>query len=126
MSQPVAGSAGVIRRCGHRGRLVLLLAGLAALYALRWGVLPIGAPDSALGAFSEMIRLVFVFACGSAFHLLRDRIAYTARGACLAGALLVPLFFSRALAAPALAILGGYLIFWFALAVVVSGRHASR
>ncbi len=64
-----------------------------------------------------MIRLTFVFCCGGAFRLFADRIAYTRRGATRAALLLLPLMFSRPLAEPAFAILGGYLIFWFAFAV---------
>ncbi len=64
-----------------------------------------------------MIRLSFVFACGGAFQLFADRIAYTGRGAALAAGLLLPLLFSPPLAEPAFALLGGYLIFWFAFAV---------
>jgi peptidoglycan/LPS O-acetylase OafA/YrhL len=111
------GLVGTARALRRRGRYLALLAGLGTLLALRWLYLPIGQPGDALGSLSEMIRLTFVFACGGAFRLFADRIAYTRRGAAAAALLLLPLMFSRPLAEPAFAILGGYLIFWFAFAV---------
>lgn len=111
------GLVGTARALRRRGRYLGLLTGLGILLALRWLYLPIGHPGDALGSLSEMIRLTFVFCCGGAFRLFADRIAYTRRGAGLAALLLVPLLFSRPLAEPAFALLGGYLIFWFAFAV---------
>jgi peptidoglycan/LPS O-acetylase OafA/YrhL len=111
------GLVGTARAFRRRGRYLALLAGLGALLALRGLCLPVGQPGDALGSLSEMIRLTFVFACGGAFRLFADRIAYTRRGAAVAAGLLLPLMFSRALAEPAFAILGGYLIFWYAFAV---------
>ncbi|MGH1573539.1 acyltransferase family protein [Methylobacterium sp. P31] len=111
------GLVGTARALQRRRRYLALLAGLGGLLALRWLYLPIGHPGDGLGSLSEMIRLTFVFACGGAFRLFADRIAYTRRGAAVAALLLLPLMFSRPLAEPAFAILGGYLIFWFALAV---------
>ncbi len=110
----LANDARALRR---PGRSVLLLAGLAGLYVLRWFFLPIGAPGSLLGTLSELIRLTFVFFCGSAFYLFRDRISYTRRGALIAALMLLPLMFSPPLAEPAFAAFGGYLIFWFTFAV---------
>ncbi|KST60706.1 acyltransferase [Methylobacterium sp. GXS13] len=111
------GLVGTARALRRRGGHHVLLAGLGGLLMLRRLYLPIGAPGDGLGALSEMIRLSFVFCCGGAFRLFGDRIAYTGRGASLAALLLLPLMFSPPLAEPAFAILGGYLIFWFALAV---------
>ncbi|MCJ2115487.1 acyltransferase [Methylobacterium sp. J-001] len=111
------GLVGTARALRRRGRYLVLLAGLGGLLILRRLYLPIGAPGDGLGTLSEMIRLSFVFCCGGAFRLFGDRIAYTGRGASLAALLLLPLMFSPPLAEPAFAILGGYLIFWFALAV---------
>jgi peptidoglycan/LPS O-acetylase OafA/YrhL len=111
------GLVGTARALRRRGRYLALLAGLGALLALRWLYLPVGHPGDALGALSEMIRLTFMFSCGGAFRLFADRIAYTRRGAGLAALLLLPLMFIPPLAEPAFAILGGYLIFWFAFAV---------
>lgn len=111
------GLVGTARALRRRGRYLGLLAGLGTLLALRWLFLPVGHPGDALGSLSEMIRLTFVFCCGGAFRLFADRITYTGRGAALAALLLLPLMFSRPLAEPAFAILGGYLIFWFAFAV---------
>ncbi|MGT2488238.1 acyltransferase family protein [Methylobacterium oryzae CBMB20] len=111
------GLVGTARALRRRGRYLGLLAGLATLLALRWLFLPVGHPGDTLGSLSEMIRLTFVFCCGGAFRLFADRIAYTRRGAAVAALLLLPLMLSRPLAEPAFAILGGYLIFWFAFAV---------
>ena len=111
------GLVGGARALRRRRRYLVLLAGLGGVLALRWLVLPIGQPGHGLGVLSEMIRLSFVFCCGGAFQLFGDRIAYTGRGAAAAASLLLPLMFSPPLAEPAFAILGGYLIFWFALAV---------
>ncbi|WP_457108674.1 acyltransferase family protein [Methylobacterium sp. P5_C11] len=111
------GLVGTARALRRRGRYLALLAGLGALLVLRWLCLPVGHPGDTLGSLSEMIRLTFVFCCGGAFQLFADRITYSRRGAALAALLLLPLMFSRPLAEPAFAILGGYLIFWFAFAV---------
>lgn len=111
------GLVGTARALRRRGRYLGLLGGLGSLLALRWLFLPVGHPGDTLGSLSEMIRLTFVFCCGGAFRLFADRIAYTRRGATRAALLLLPLMFSRPLAEPAFAILGGYLIFWFAFAV---------
>jgi len=110
----LAGRARVLR---IRARYIALLAGLGALLALRWLFLPVGLPGDVAGTLSEMIRFVFVFCSGGAYQLFGDRIAYTRRGACRAALLLLPLMFVRPLAEPAFAVLGGYLIFWFAFAV---------
>ncbi|SDN70461.1 Peptidoglycan/LPS O-acetylase OafA/YrhL, contains acyltransferase and SGNH-hydrolase domains [Methylobacterium phyllostachyos] len=111
------GLVGTARALRRRGRYLAMLAGLSILLVLRWLFLPIGHPGDGQGSLSEMIRLSFVFACGGAFQLFADRIAYTGRGAALAAGLLLPLLFSPPLAEPAFALLGGYLIFWFAFAV---------
>ncbi|MGU3536707.1 acyltransferase family protein [Methylobacterium sp. A54F] len=98
-------------------RYLALLAVLAGLVLVRPLLLPVGQPGTALGTLSEMIRLGFLFACGGAFQLFAARIRYTARGAGGAAALLAPLLCVGPLAEPAFALLGGYLIFWFAFAV---------
>ena len=119
------GATGVLRR---RGRFILVLAILAALYALRWRYLPIGAAGTRLGSVSEGIRLAFVFCCGGAFRVLGEHIVYTGRRAALAAAGLIPLLFVPGLAEPAFAVLGGFVAFWFALRVPPSalGLVANR
>lgn len=110
----VLGVAGVLKR----PRVYLaLLAGLGLLYALRGHVPVLGLSDALGFRLASLIRFAAVFCCGGAFYLLRHRIAYSARGAALAALLLVPLLFSPTLAEPALVLLGGYLVFWFAFAV---------
>lgn len=58
-----------------------------------------------------------VFGCGALFYLYRDRIDYDWRIALLAAAAMIGLLFSSRLAVAAVAILGGYVLFWFAFKV---------
>lgn len=59
--------------------------------------------------------LLSSFGVGALYYFFRDRIVYTHRGAIAASILLFALFFNPYLAEDAVAILGGYLVFWFAL-----------
>lgn len=95
-----------------------LTAGLVALSAVRadiWGWFPerlttlLGSPE--IGA-----SFVAVFACGALFYLYRDRVVYDGRIAAVAAAALLVLLFSPHLATAAVAVLGGYVLFWFAFA----------
>jgi peptidoglycan/LPS O-acetylase OafA/YrhL len=69
-----------------------------------------------LGDPNTSLRFTSIFGCGALFYVFRDRIRYDWRAATLATCGLIALMFSR-FAQPALAILGGYLLFWFALNV---------
>jgi peptidoglycan/LPS O-acetylase OafA/YrhL len=62
----------------------------------------------------ESIRFCAVFCCGGAFYLFRDRIIYSGKIAVVAVATLLPLLLVPRLAHIAWAVLGGYLLFWFA------------
>lgn len=76
---------------------------------LRYGYTIFGIP-------ADTARLTAVFFVGAAFYVWRDRIVFTHRRAACAAAALVGLMFVPWLAEPAFAILGGYLIFWYAMA----------
>ena len=66
------------------------------------------------GTPKAAIRLTSFFLAGAAFYLFRDRIVFRNWIAAAVGATLCGLLFIRYLADPALAIFGGYLVFWFA------------
>jgi peptidoglycan/LPS O-acetylase OafA/YrhL len=78
--------------CVHDGRLLRLL---------------IGEPE-------PLFRLLSIFLTGTAFYVLRDHVHYTNRHAAVAATILAFMLFAKPLAEPAVAIFGGYLIFWFA------------
>ncbi len=81
-----------------------------------------------IGDPMEAIRLYAIFCCGSCFFLFSDKIVYRSRYAILAAAALLNLMFSYQLAEAAIAVLGGYILFWFAFSVKtdVLGRIGSR
>lgn len=108
---------GVLGLLRHRGAYLAVLIAFAVLYAARLHLPGLTILKSVIGHPPEAIRLAFVFLCGGAFHVFGDRIPLTGRGAGLAAILLVPAMVSPLAAEPALAILGGYLTFWFAFAV---------
>lgn len=108
------GCLGVLR---NRWAYLIVLLGLAVLFVLRSQLAGLGFLKSVIGYPPEAIRLTFAFLCGGAFHVFTDRITLTAGRAGLAAALLIPAMASPLLAEPALLILGGYVTFWFALAV---------
>ncbi|MGU3330491.1 acyltransferase [Methylobacterium sp. WL18] len=108
------GAAGALR---SRGAYLSVLASLLILYVFRSQLPEITPLGRLVGIVPDMIRLSLLFICGGTFYLFADRIRYTHRGAALAVALLLPLMYSSPLSEPAFAVLGGYLIFWFALAV---------
>jgi peptidoglycan/LPS O-acetylase OafA/YrhL len=93
--------------------LALACTGFAAwLYAayglpMRWTVQMI--------LTEPVVRLGSLFLAGGCFYLYRDSYRFTARGAVIAIAALLPLMFSRQLAQPGLALFGGYLLFYFAM-----------
>ncbi|HTA16633.1 MAG TPA: acyltransferase [bacterium] len=90
------------------------------------------APGSNLAVLGEIvfgtpeknIRFFAVFGVGALFHLFREDLRLTNQGALAAAALLLGLFFNRIVAETALALLGGYLVFWAAFSVPV--LRASR
>jgi peptidoglycan/LPS O-acetylase OafA/YrhL len=69
------------------------------------------------GTLANDARFIAVFLCGGAFYLFRDKVVYSPLGATLAAILLGPALFIPWLSEVALTVLGGYLLFWFALCV---------
>jgi peptidoglycan/LPS O-acetylase OafA/YrhL len=62
----------------------------------------------------DTIRLLSYFFVGSTFYLYKDRIKYTGRLAAVTATILCGAMFSNILAGPLYALLGGYLLFYFA------------
>jgi peptidoglycan/LPS O-acetylase OafA/YrhL len=71
--------------------------------------------SNTLGAPEYDARLLAVFGVGALYYLYQDRLSFDGLKAAFAGAILIFLMFSQRFAEPAFMILGGYLIFWFAL-----------
>lgn len=108
------GMLGLLRR---RGAYLAILVLVAALFLARPDLSEAKALRSVVGDPGEAVRLTAAFLCGGAFHVFADRIPLNRRGAGLAAMLLVLALPSPVLAEPAFLVLGGYLTFWFALAV---------
>jgi peptidoglycan/LPS O-acetylase OafA/YrhL len=70
--------------------------------------------DVQFGYTKPTICFTTMFFSGSAFYLLRARIPLEGRYALAAAIALISLLFVPQLATPAVAVFGGYLIFWFA------------
>lgn len=104
----------------------LVMVGLALVLLLAMSALR--AKMTIFGAYwvehPSLIHFTALFCCGSAFYRLRDRIPYRPGVAAAVAALLAALMFHRVFSEMAFAILGGYLIFWFALHVPT--RYLSR
>jgi peptidoglycan/LPS O-acetylase OafA/YrhL len=119
----VLGTLGVLR---SRKTVLLITAILVqALIVSRHGTvfaylqhLPISPGlASLIGDPLANVRCYALFFCGSCFFLFSDKIIYQTRFAILAAVVLLNLMFSSQLAEAAFAVLGGYLLFWFALSV---------
>lgn len=108
------GLLGLLRR---RGAYLAILILFGMLFVARLDLSGPRALRSLVGDPGEAIRLAAAFVCGGAFHLFADLIPLNRRGAGLAALLLVLALPSPVLAGPAFLVLGGYLTFWFALAV---------
>ena len=123
------------------------LLGAAGLYAPRWRLavlvcVAILLALSAAGALDDLrspaeflvgrprysLRFAGLFGVGTVYFLYAGRIRLCWKGAAIAGTLLCGLMFQPILAETAWAVLGGYLIFWFAQAVPVMrlSRLANR
>jgi len=63
------------------------------------------------------IRCCTLFFCGSCFFLFSDKIIFRSSGAIVAFAVLLNFMFAFQFAEAAYAVLGGYILFWFALSV---------
>lgn len=73
--------------------------------------------ESLIGGPENAIRFTMFFAVGMSFYLLRDNFNYRSRAALSAVILIAVLFLSSAATDSALALFGGYILFWFAFAV---------
>jgi peptidoglycan/LPS O-acetylase OafA/YrhL len=112
-------AAGLVGLLSKRRILASLAVGALALSAMHpniWGWFP-GRLQIFFGAPGTIIRFAGVFACGSLYYLYRDRIRYDWRFAIFAAFGLFVSMFSSCLAEAALAVLGGYIFFWFAFNV---------
>jgi peptidoglycan/LPS O-acetylase OafA/YrhL len=108
--------------------LLVLAAGLVGLLSRPWILASLAVGALALSAMNPIIlewfpanrlniKFVGVFAWGALYYLYRDRIRYDWRLAIFAAFGLFALMFASRLAEAALAILGGYILFWFAFNV---------
>ena len=104
-----------------RARLVLVPAVMALLALHATGLLKDTtiAHEEIFGEIGKSVRLFGVYGAGALFFLFRERIPLTGRGAFVATLLLVPSLFSAVLSEAAVAVFGGYILFWFALKVRV-------
>ena len=104
----------IFTHLGRRGYAAFLLL-LTAIYALR-GSLPDVSENFAVifGGPNILVRLAFVFFVGSGFYIWREWVVYTHRRAFYAAVLLAVFMYIGPLAEPAVAVLGGYLVFWYA------------
>jgi peptidoglycan/LPS O-acetylase OafA/YrhL len=71
--------------------------------------------EDLVGDIHITCRLSFLFMCGGAFYLLRDKIPLNAPIAAASAALLLPCMYSRELVHVAVGTAGAYLFFWLAL-----------
>jgi peptidoglycan/LPS O-acetylase OafA/YrhL len=102
---------------GLLGKPMLVLAIAVAFIAVNVsGLLPdVNIPPGLVfGGLENNVRLLSFFLAGMCFYLFRDRVVYNGYAALAALLALSLCLFSPWLAEPALAILGGYLVFWFA------------
>jgi peptidoglycan/LPS O-acetylase OafA/YrhL len=70
-----------------------------------------------IGDVNETTVLTAVFGVGACFYLFKDRIQYRVIYAVISAIIFLAAMFSPFLATPALAIFGGYLLFWFTFTV---------
>jgi peptidoglycan/LPS O-acetylase OafA/YrhL len=111
-----AGLLGLLSKRAIVALLASLLLLLSAIHPNIWGWVP--APvEALLGQPNVFARFTGVFGCGTLFYLYRDRIRLDGVFALATGCGLIALMFLPALAEAAVAILGGYLLFWFAFKV---------
>ncbi|MGH1574169.1 acyltransferase family protein [Methylobacterium sp. P31] len=100
----------------NRGVYAFFLFVLTLFYAFRGDLPSLRYGYTVFGIPADTARLTTVFFVGAAFYVWRDRIVFTHRRAICAAAALIALMIVPWLAEPAFAILGGYLIFWYAMA----------
>jgi peptidoglycan/LPS O-acetylase OafA/YrhL len=107
----VLGSAGLLRD----KRVVGLLTFGLLLWLIVIGVDHSPGTNFLLGSLDVDIRTLALFCTGSAFYLFRDWIKFSQTKVLVCIATLLTLLPRPDLATPALAVFGGYAIFWFAL-----------
>lgn len=90
---------------------------LSALHIHIWDWLPLWRLWPFIGQPDTNMRFAAIFGSGALFYLYRDRMRYDGRLAILAGTGLIALMFSPDWAEAAVAILGSYILFWFAFNV---------
>lgn len=97
--------------------LVILTASALALSAIH-GNISVWLPWwGSYEHYENHIRFAAIFGCGSLYYLYQDNIRYDWQFAVLFGCGLIALMYSPILAETAVAILGGYVLFWFAFTV---------
>jgi peptidoglycan/LPS O-acetylase OafA/YrhL len=106
----ILGSAGLIKRSVVLPLTVVLWIGAVATTS-DWPLMRFEGP---FGNFHETLRLTAFFLTGTSFYLFRNRAIYRSELAAIAAVGLAIALFSLTLAGPAVAILGGYLVFWIA------------
>jgi peptidoglycan/LPS O-acetylase OafA/YrhL len=111
-----AGLVGLLSRRCILASLAISALAVSAMHPNIWGWFP-SRLHIFFGEPGTSIRFAGVFACGALFYLYRDRVWYDWRLAIFAAFGLFALMFSSRLAEAALAILGGYIFFWFAFNV---------
>ncbi len=99
-----------------RLRAVVLALAIVFIAANASGLVPEkGIPPGLIfGSIDVNVRLLSFFLAGMCFYMFRNRITYSGWVAFSALIVLFLCLFSPWLAEPALAMLGGYLVFWFA------------
>lgn len=102
----------------YRSKAGLLFVTLLLLvsHAIQWPTY-IGPLAKMTGEPQLFIRMASLFCVGGAYYEFRDRVKLNASLAALAIVLLMPCLFVSGVAEPAFAILGGYLIFFFAFGI---------
>ncbi len=118
LAVPLLGLAGML---GGRGRWGLAGAVSALLVLNATGAMQVVHIDNEYlwGRAADSTRFAAVFGIGALYYMFRERVKLTVPRAMAAAILLTGLMFIPYLAEAAFAILGGYLIMWFALRVPV-------
>ena len=110
-------AAGIAGLLPWRSILASIIIGALALSAAHLNISLPSILRISLGDPILTIRFAGVFGCGALYYLYRDLIRYDWRLATLASFGLFTLMFSSHLAEASVAILGGYVLFWFAFNV---------
>ena len=112
----LAGIAGILSKRLIVALLTVVCLALTATHPSIFGWFP-EKLQSIFGEPENAVKFTGVFGCGALFYLYRGNIRYNASTAALAGSCLIVLLFYSRLAEAALAVMGGYILFWFAFGV---------